>query len=214
MSKLLLKNARFITSAPDTLHLPQSEVPEFAFLGRSNVGKSSLINLVAGQHRLAHTSRTPGRTRLLNYFVAMLQLSTTTEGAPTREEREIGIVDLPGFGYAKMSGSERERLSEIVSDYINSRPEIRMTFHLVDIRRDPSDEDITLSRQLRGLQPNYVLVITKTDKIVKSKRKAALEQIVKAFEIQKGQVVLSSVEERFGQNEIWQHMWDNASVAS
>jgi GTP-binding protein len=207
MQKLILKNARFVTSAPDTEHLPQSEVPEFAFLGRSNVGKSSLINLVAGQNRLAHTSRTPGRTRLLNYFTATLQQSLAQDGEIVRHERNMASVDLPGFGFAKMAGTERERLSHVMSDYISSRPQIRATLHLVDIRRDPASEDLLLSDQLRSLGPDYVLVVTKADKIVKSKRKAAIDQIATAFGLQSSNVVLTSVDEKFGQQDIWDRMW-------
>lgn len=196
MDKLVLKNAHFITSAPEMTLLPEGTVPEFAFLGRSNVGKSSLINYMVGQKRLARISRTPGRTRLLNYFGATLQ------------ETPIAFVDLPGFGFAKMSGEERARLSTVVSKYISLRPQIRGMLHLVDVRREPSDEDIVLSRQLQTLGPKYGLVITKADKIVKSKRKAALLSIAKAFDLQPSDVILTSVDEKFGKEEILQRLWN------
>jgi len=197
MRKLLIKNAHFVTSAPDTSHLTAYNVPEFAFLGRSNVGKSSLINLLVGQSRLAHTSRTPGRTRLLNYFKATLQSECDTD---------IGIVDLPGFGYAKMSHADKERLSLMVSEYINSRSDICGILHLVDIRRDPEAEDIFLSQQLRALKKGYALVITKADKVVKSKRKSALTQIASAFGLQSSAIIITSFSDKFGQEAIYEFM--------
>lgn len=211
MTNLLLKNARFITSSPEVSLLPDEEVPEFAFLGRSNVGKSSLINLVAGQHGLAHTSRTPGRTRLLNYFSATLQMTTQKGPDKTREERNIGIVDLPGYGFAKMSETERVRLSKVMTDYINGRPQIRATLHLVDIRRDPTAEDQSISRQLRSLEPAYILVATKTDKFGKAQRKAELVKLANAFSIAVEDIIACSVTEKFGQGEIWGRMWNFAS---
>lgn len=203
MHKLLLKNAQFVTSAPDTAHLSSYDVAEFAFLGRSNVGKSSLINLVANQKKLAHTSRTPGRTRLLNYFKATLQNDTDVD---------IGIVDLPGFGYAKMSQTEKAKLTEMLSEYVNLRPAICGIFHLVDIRRDPDPEDVALSQQLRALERGYSLVVTKSDKVVKSKRKTTLVKIAHAYGLESQQVILSSVSEKFGQEAIWEQMWKLASI--
>ena len=202
MHKLLLKNAQFVTSAPDTAHLSQYNLAEFAFLGRSNVGKSSLINLVANQKKLAHTSRTPGRTRLLNYFKATLQNETDVD---------IGIVDLPGFGYAKMSHTEKAKLTEMLSEYINLRPAICGIFHLVDIRRDPEPDDVALSQQLRALERGYSLVVTKSDKVVKSKRKITLSKIAQAYGLESHQVILTSVSEKFGQEAIWEQMWTLAS---
>jgi len=202
MHKLLLKNAQFVTSAPDTAHLSQYNLAEFAFLGRSNVGKSSLINLVANQKKLAHTSRTPGRTRLLNYFKATLQNETDVD---------IGIVDLPGFGYAKMSHTEKAKLTEMLSEYINLRPAICGIFHLVDIRRDPEPDDVALSQQLRALERGYSLVVTKSDKVVKSKRKITLSKIAQAYGLESHQVILTSVSEKFGQDAIWEQMWTLAS---
>lgn len=201
--RLLLKNAQFVTSAPDTAHLSQYDVAEFAFLGRSNVGKSSLINLVANQKKLAHTSRTPGRTRLLNYFKATLQ---------NDRDVDIGIVDLPGFGYAKMSQTEKAKLTEMLSEYINLRPAICGVFHLVDIRRDPEPDDIELSEQLRALERGYALVVTKSDKIVKSKRKMTVNKIAAEYGIESHQVILTSVAEKFGQEAIWEQMWKLAST--
>jgi GTP-binding protein len=208
MKTILLKNARFVISGPDVDHLPKTNVPEFAFLGRSNVGKSSLINLVVGQHNLAHTSRTPGRTRLLNYFSATLQKSVQQDGEVVRQEKDLAIVDLPGYGFAKMSDTERQRLSDVMSEYVSSRPQICATLHLVDIRRDPTAEEQAISRQLRSVKASYILVATKADKIVKSQRKAAMIKIADAFSIRTDDVILSSVTEKFGQQEIWERMWN------
>jgi GTP-binding protein len=208
MKTLLLKNARFIISGPDAAHLPKDGAPEFVFLGRSNVGKSSLLNLVAGQHHLAHTSRTPGRTRLLNYFVGTLQKSVRDEAGINRSERNIAIVDLPGYGYAKMSEGERRRLSEMITEYVTTRSQIAAILHLVDIRRDPTPEEQSLSQQLRMGQVGYLLVATKTDKVVKSQRQAARNKIANAFEVSPNDVILASVIEKFGQDEIWERMWN------
>lgn len=207
MKTLLLKNAKFVLSGPDAAHLPTDGPHEFVFLGRSNVGKSSLLNLVAGQHHLAHTSRTPGRTRLLNYFTGTLQKSVRDDAGVNKSEKNIAIVDLPGYGYAKMSETDRVRLSEMITEYVGSRGQIRAILHLVDIRRDPTPEEQSLSRQLRAGKSSYILVATKTDKIVKSQRLAAKNKIARAFEVSHNDVILASVMEKFGQNEIWERMW-------
>ena len=120
-------------------------------------------------------------------------------------------MDLPGFGYAKMSHTEKAKLTEMLSEYINLRPAICGIFHLVDIRRDPEPDDVALSQQLRALERGYSLVVTKSDKVVKSKRKITLSKIAQAYGLESHQVILTSVSEKFGQEAIWEQMWTLAS---
>src|SRR3989338_9511890 len=153
MADLRFEKAHYILSAPSVDILPVKNLPEIAFVGRSNVGKSSLLNYLSGQKDLARVSKTPGRTQALNLFEAEL------------EKKPICILDLPGLGYAKLALTERERLSNLLSDYLEQREQLTCLVHLLDCRRDPNPEDLDLSQQFRGHVPNYLVVMTKIDQI-------------------------------------------------
>lgn len=171
MVDLRFEKARYILSAPTIDILPATQTAEIAFVGRSNVGKSSLLNYLAGQRDLARVSKTPGRTQALNLFEAEL------------DKKPIHILDLPGLGYAKLSLTERERLSNLVSDYLEQRQQLTCLVHLLDCRRDPNPEDIELSQDFRTHVPNYLVVMTKIDQIPLSKRKDTQKRFVKILEI-------------------------------
>ncbi len=145
-----ISTATFLASSPDLASCPESALPEFAFIGRSNVGKSSLINMLARRKDLAKVSGTPGKTRLINFF--------TINGDWT-------LVDLPGYGYAKVSRNERGDFSAFVAAYLRGRANLRGTFVLIDSRLGPQKLDLEFVRWMVGCGLAFVLVFTKADKV-------------------------------------------------
>ena len=145
-----IQSAKFELSALSLDTCPASKLPEFAFIGRSNVGKSSLLNLLSNQNALARVSKTPGRTREINFF--------TING-------NWSLVDLPGYGYAKASAADRERFNVFVSDYLVLRENLCCAFVLLDSRHQPQKIDLEFVRWLVDNEIPFALVFTKTDKV-------------------------------------------------
>jgi GTP-binding protein len=154
-----IKSAEFITSASSLAECPAWERPEFAFIGRSNVGKSSMINLLANRDSLAKVSATPGKTRLLNFFLMNGSWS---------------LVDLPGYGFAKAAKSEKFEFNERAGDYLEQRSNLRRVFVLIDSRHKPQRIDLDFLGWLGGTGVPFSLVFTKTDKQSAAKTKAAI----------------------------------------
>lgn len=148
-----IKSAEFEKSAPTVATAPRWNLPEFAFIGRSNVGKSSLINLLAERNALAKASVTPGKTKLINFF---------------RINTNWCLVDLPGYGYAKVNREERADFNVAVADYIEQREVLVRLFVLIDSRLTPQRIDIEFLRWLAGVDVEFSLVFTKTDKVSSS----------------------------------------------
>jgi GTP-binding protein len=146
----MIKSAVFKLSAPDLKHCPKSELPEFAFIGRSNVGKSSLINMLTNKKGLAKTSSTPGKTKLINFFVI---------------DDAWHLVDLPGYGYAKVAKTDRREFNKSVIDYLQKRDNLTCVFTLIDCRHEPQPMDVEFINWLGKSGIPFVLVFTKTDKI-------------------------------------------------
>jgi GTP-binding protein len=144
-----INSAEFVVSAPDLRSAPEWAQPEFAFIGRSNVGKSSLINLLTGRRELAKVSDTPGKTKLINFFVV--------NGAWC-------LVDLPGYGYAEVGKQRRLEFNEAVADFLSKRRNLRCVFVLIDSRLPPQKIDLEFLRWLETCPVPYVLVFTKSDK--------------------------------------------------
>ena len=157
--------ARFLLSTLTefpTLKDPRGKpLPEIALVGRSNVGKSSLINHLLGQKKMAKTSAPPGKTQLLNFFLV---------------DEQFLLVDLPGYGYAKAPPGEIEKWSHAIDAYINGRPTLRLILLLVDSRRDFSEEDRTLAAWAEAKQIPILLIFTKTDKLSSSEKSALLKK--------------------------------------
>lgn len=147
---MLINTARFVTSAPSVDKCPNSAMHEYAFIGRSNVGKSSLINMLTGQKSLAMTSSTPGKTMLINHFVI---------------NDSWQIVDLPGYGYAKRSKADRARLEVMIKNYILHRPQMTNLFLLIDSRHDPQRIDLEFMEWLGENGIPFSIVFTKLDKL-------------------------------------------------
>lgn len=153
MKKPLIKSARFVISNTDIRKCPADGRPEYAFIGRSNVGKSSLINMLANNNKLAMTSATPGKTLLINHFIV---------------NDEWYLVDLPGYGYAKRSKSQNEQLQHIISDYILGREAMTLLFVLVDCRHEPQKIDLEFFQWLGENGVPFSIIFTKADKVTKT----------------------------------------------
>lgn len=154
MKTNLIKNARFVISNSDIKKCPNDGKPEYAFIGRSNVGKSSLINMLTGHSKLAMTSSKPGKTLLINHFIV---------------NNEWYLVDLPGYGYAKRSKSQQEQLQHIISNYILDREQMTLLFVLIDSRHEPQKIDLEFFQWLGENGVPFSIVFTKADKLTRSK---------------------------------------------
>ena len=151
--------AEYLISKPDVAQCPEPDKPEFAFIGRSNVGKSSLINLLTGQKGLAKTSATPGKTQLINHF------GITSRKQPAAKKIDSWfLVDLPGYGYAKVSQKERGKWERMIENYIKKRPNLVNLFVLIDGRHSPQKIDLEFVNQLGEWGVPFALVFTKADK--------------------------------------------------
>ena len=153
MKKPLVKSARFVISNTDIKKCPNDGKPEYAFIGRSNVGKSSLINMLTGHRKLAMTSATPGKTLLINHFIV---------------NDEWYLVDLPGYGYSKRSKTQNEQLEHIISSYVLEREAMTLLFVLVDSRHEPQKIDIEFFQWLGENGVPFSIIFTKAHKLTKT----------------------------------------------
>lgn len=185
-----IKSATFHISARNIEAAPEWQRPEFAFIGRSNVGKSSMINMLSNKSGLAKVSATPGKTQLLNFFVM---------------NEAWSLVDLPGYGFAKVARSEKSKFNESVGDYLESRENLRRVFILIDSRLPPQRIDIDFINWLGDTGVPFTLVFTKADKQSPTKTKANVDTFLAAMpEHLKGTagVIVSSSKNRTGRVEI------------
>lgn len=157
-----IKEAAYVISSPSVEQCPKPDKPEYAFIGRSNVGKSSLINMICGRDALAKISASPGKTKLINHFIV---------------NKEWYLVDLPGYGYAKISQSERKKWEKMIQDYLRKRETLVNIFVLIDSRHMPQKIDLEFVNQLGEWQIPFTLVFTKADK----EKPGAVDRHVKAF---------------------------------
>lgn len=153
-------SAKYLISSPDIRHCPSPDRPEFAFIGRSNVGKSSLINMLTGQSRLAKTSGSPGKTQLINHFI----ITGTPEEGYTKQRVSFYIVDLPGYGFAKVSQTQRKAWQKMTEDYLRLRENLMTVFVLIDGRHTPQEADLAFLRKLGEWQVPFNIIFTKADK--------------------------------------------------
>lgn len=153
-------NASYLISKPEVAQCPAADRPEFAFIGRSNVGKSSLINMLTGNQRLAKTSAAPGKTQMINHFVVKSRNS-----ANAKSVAEWYLVDLPGYGYAKVSQKNRKSWGKMIDDYLRKRENLLTTFVLIDSRHEPQAIDLEFVNQMGEWQLPFAIVFTKADKM-------------------------------------------------
>ena len=173
-----IQSAQFVTSAPTLKEAPpDGQRPEVALVGRSNVGKSSFLSSLVGRKGLAKVSATPGKTRLINYFLV--------------DDRWY-LVDLPGYGYAKVSKTEKERWGHALEDYLARRQGLVMVVQLVDVRHGPQDSDMQMHGWLTGRRFPPVVVLTKADKLSRSQALRSHREWAAAMNLEPGDVLLYS----------------------
>jgi GTP-binding protein len=170
-------HARFVTSASKPSEFPAPNLPEIAVVGRSNVGKSSLINALTGQDGLARTSRTPGRTRLVNWFEV---------------NGKFHLVDLPGYGYAEVSREMRESWRPLIESYLSDRKTLAGVLLLIDVRRGPEEEELDFVPWLQQKDIPIVVALTKSDKLAKNKRMLEVAKAKKALGLKRDPFAVSA----------------------
>ncbi len=179
--------AKYVASYGTASQLPASKACEVAFAGRSNVGKSSLLNALLNRKNLAKVSSKPGKTATINFF--------DVDG--------VDFVDLPGYGFAKVSKSELDRWADLIEEYFNQERNLVLAVSLVDIRHDPSDLDYSMIEFLKAVEAPFAVVLTKADKLSKQKANANKQRIIKLLELDRSvPVLLTSSEKKTGIDEL------------
>jgi GTP-binding protein len=185
-----IRSTEYLISSPDYTGSPKPDKPEYAFIGRSNVGKSSLINMLCNNEKLAKTSGTPGKTQLINHFLI---------------NKDWYIVDLPGYGFAKVSQQQRKKWEVMIEDYLRKRENLVTVFQLIDSRHSPQKSDLEFANQLREWGIPFILVFTKADKesqrVVSQNTKAFLDKMRETWQFLP-QHFVTSVLKKMGRDKI------------
>ena len=182
-------SAEIVISAVSPAQYPDTQLPEIALAGRSNVGKSSFINTLINRKNLARTSSKPGKTQTLNFYLI---------------ENTVHCVDVPGYGYAKVSKTEREKWGKMIETYLASREQLRAVVSLVDLRHKPSEEDIQMYQFLKYYDIPVIVVATKADKIPRGKWNKHESIVKKALDFDNNDdFILFSSETKMGKEEAW-----------
>lgn len=166
-----INSAEFIISAVRISQYPEDNLPEFMLVGRSNVGKSSFINTIANNKKLARISNTPGKTRHLNFYLL---------------NKRFYLVDVPGYGYARVSNKEQKKFGLMIEEYLAKRPNLTRTFMLVDLRHKPSEADVLMYKYLKYYNLPVTIVATKADKLSNNKKEKAKSLVLQTLELEKG----------------------------
>ena len=184
---MIIKDVKFLKSAAGVKDFPRFSFPEFAFFGRSNVGKSSLINMLTGRRSLVKTGSRPGVTKLVNFFLI---------------NGSICLTDMPGFGYADLPKSVKDKFLPLIKDYIKSRSNLRLSFLLVDIRRTPGDMERDIVMLHTENEKPIAIIATKCDKLTRNQKIASAENIAREFEIDTESIFFTSSKTSAGKREI------------
>ena len=192
--KVNIHNANFLLSGVKREHYPKTAMPEVAFVGRSNVGKSSLINKILNRKNFARVSATPGKTATINFYDI---------------DGKLMLVDLPGYGYAAASKGERKSLSDVIGEYLIERKQLMQVILLVDSRHKPSQDDIHMLKSIKSAGGMAVVVATKADKLSKKALEENLEMIVQALDLKDGDVLFPfSTQNTDGVEIFWDYIYD------
>jgi GTP-binding protein len=185
---MIIKSAEFVKSAVKPNQYPPAGLPEIAFAGRSNVGKSTLINTILNRKRLVKTSKTPGRTQLINFFLI---------------NKAFSFVDLPGYGYAKVPESVRRSWGPMIETYLSTRKTLHAVVLIMDIRRTPGMEELNFIDWLHYYNIPCILILTKSDKLSKSNRKKQHLANAQALSVDVDDLILFSAKSRQGKDAVW-----------
>lgn len=185
----MIKQAKFVTSVAASSKLPNFGVPEIAIAGKSNVGKSSFINMITGQGKLARTSSEPGRTRLLNFFEI--------------NNGEFYLVDLPGYGYAKVNKAEKMKWGDLIESYLKQSENLINVFVLVDLRHEPTDDDRTLLSYLYAYSIPFTVIATKADKLSRMQQGKYRQIVASGLGLGADDIIVTSSEKRQGKEEVF-----------
>ena len=185
---MIVKSAEFVTSAAKKSQYPAAVLPEIAFAGRSNVGKSSLINVLVNRKRLVKTSSTPGRTQLINFF---------------NINNHIAFVDLPGYGYARVPASVKKKWGPMIETYLSGRNTLKGVVVILDIRRIPREVELNFIAWLDHYRIARILVLTKTDKLSKIKQAKQRAAVARSLDVDSSDLILFSAKSRNGREDVW-----------
>ncbi|MBW1835551.1 MAG: YihA family ribosome biogenesis GTP-binding protein [Deltaproteobacteria bacterium] len=185
---MIIKSAEFVKSAVKPSQYPPAILPEIAFAGRSNVGKSSLINTLVNRKHLVKISRTPGRTQLINFF--------NINGA-------FSFVDLPGYGYAKVPLAVKKKWGPMIETYLSARKTLQGVVFIMDIRRIPAQEELNFVEWLDQCALPGILILTKMDKLSKTKQAKQQNSIAETLAVKKDDLILFSAKSRQGKDSVW-----------
>jgi len=192
--KINIHNARFVLSGVKKEHYPITTMPEVAFAGRSNVGKSSMINKILNRKNFARVSATPGKTATINFYEI---------------DGKLMLVDLPGYGYAAASKGERKVLTDVIGEYLNERKQLVQLILLVDSRHKPTEDDIRMAQTIKGAGGMAVVIATKSDKLSKSQLEKSLETIIDTLGLTDGDILLPFTTKTMESAEnFWDYIYD------
>ncbi|MCM3318412.1 ribosome biogenesis GTP-binding protein YihA/YsxC [Staphylococcus warneri] len=187
--KINPNNIDLIISAVQEAQYPETDVPEVALSGRSNVGKSSFINSMIGRKNMARTSQQPGKTQTLNFF---------------NIDDQLVFVDVPGYGYAKVSKVQREKFGKMIEEYLTTRQKLQLVIQLVDLRHNPTEDDVLMYNYLKHFDIPTLIICTKEDKISKGKVQKHLNNIKNKLDLEEGDTIVSySSIKNNKQQQIW-----------
>ncbi len=183
---MIIKKAEYLTSVANAKDLIHDDVPEFAFVGRSNVGKSSALNYITGRRGLAKTSATPGKTKLVNYFSV----------------DDFRLVDLPGYGFAKVGKAQKDVWSSLIGDYLLSSNSLILTFVLLDCRHIPTEQDKQMITFLLHYNLPFMIILTKIDKLSKQALKQNIKKIADTLKLRQEMFISISAEANIGREQL------------
>lgn len=185
-----VNEVRLEMTAGHTWQFPENGLPEIAFAGKSNVGKSSLLNVLINRRALARTSGQPGKTQTINFY---------------NVEEEVLFVDLPGYGYAKVAKSRRDQWGQLIEDYLIKREQIVQVVLLIDIRHEPSENDIMMYDWIHHYHDTVIVVATKADKLKRSQLQKHISMIKKGLNMREDEIIIPfSATTKQGREEIWE----------
>ena len=184
---MIIKKAKFLLSQSQFGNFPQQGMQEIAMAGKSNVGKSSLINSLTRNSKLARTSSAPGKTRLINYYMI---------------NEDFLLVDLPGYGFARAPKSEQEKWSQMIEGFLTGSQNLKHVFHLVDIRHEPTNEDQMMTEYLRHYDIPFTVIATKADKLSKAQRSRSIPVICRKLVVQPWEILTYSSEDLTGRDKL------------